>query len=54
MLNTKIIFYSKIGHFMDINPWYECEKWSNLSRISILSKVYHVKELIVSYRKMFE
>ena len=38
---------------MDI-PWYECEKWPNLSKNFFLSYVYHVKELIASYGKMFE
>ena len=30
--STQKLFSTQIGHFMDINPWYECEKWSNLSR----------------------
>ena len=43
-----------MGHFMDINPWYECEKWPNLSGKKLWSYMHHVKDLIESYRKMFE
>ena len=25
-------FLTKIGHYMDINPWYDQEKWPNLSK----------------------
>ena len=39
---------------MDINPRFDQEKWSNLSRKIFLNYVYHVKELIASYRKMFK
>ena len=28
----KNYFLLKIGQNMDINPWYECEKWPNSSR----------------------
>ena len=36
---------------MDINPWYDQEKWPNYT---FLIYVYHVKELIACYKNMFE
>ena len=40
--------------YITINPWYDQEKRPHLSRKTFLSKVHLVKELIASYRKMYE
>ena len=35
--STQKIVSAQNSRIMDINPWYECEKWLNLSRKKYLS-----------------
>ena len=37
MCSTQKLFFTQNACIMDINPWYECEKWSNFSRKKYLS-----------------
>ena len=47
-------FLPKIGHLHGLIHGTSAKKWPKLSKKIFLSKVYHVKELIASPRKMFE
>ena len=50
---SKIIALVAYTRVLDINPWYDHDKRLNLSGKTLI-EVFHVNELITSYRKMLE